>query len=74
MRNLRLEYIMSVDFECMVECGHHTPEQAEEWFYSDECVKESYGGEYSLNEIKNTFERLRERFNKFYKRWKQINS
>ena len=70
----RLEYIMSVDFECMLEVGNYTKEQAEEWFYSDECVVESYGGRYSIEEIKDTFNRLRERFDEFYELWKQKNS
>ncbi len=61
MRKGFLKYAMSVDFEAMIDDGMSFKE-AEDWFNSDECIKETYEGEWTPAEIKEMFEECRSQF------------
>lgn len=67
----RLRYVMSVDFECMIDEGMSFNE-AENWFKSDECVKEAYEGEWTPAEIQKMFEKCRSQFKRYYELSKKL--
>lgn len=62
----RLRYAVSVDFYSMIDSGM-TFEEAENWFKSDECIKEIYGNEWSAEEIQAAFDGYRKEFEKYQK-------
>lgn len=61
----KLRYVMSVDFKVMIDDGMSFKE-AENWFKSDECVKEAYEEEWTPAEVQDMFEKCRSQFEGYY--------